>query len=133
MVQIPACKCSGFQLITLLYQKQLERSLSQCLIVCVTEPFSSAAYVGALRTQMNRYMLQFVNSPKQQYVGPHSVEIAICLAVINFNNGAVALDGILQEFRLKSGYYMEQGLKKTDTKSLYYADRKHSTGKKRDF
>ena len=70
--------------------------------------------------------------PKQQYVGPHSVETAICLAVINFNDGAVALDGIMQEFGLMSGYYMEQGLKKTDTKRLYHADRKHSLiGKKR--
>ena len=65
--------------------------------------------------------------PKQQYVGPHSVKTAICLAVINFNDGAVALDGILQEFGLKSGYYMEQGLMKTDAKRLYHADRKHSS------
>ena len=47
------------QLIILAYQKQLA---SQCLIVCLKEPFSRAAYVGALRTQMNRYMLQFGNA-----------------------------------------------------------------------
>ena len=70
--------------------------------------------------------------PNQQYVGPHSVETAICPAVITFNDEAVALDGILQEFGLKSGYYMEQGLTKTDAKCLYHADWKHSSiGKKR--
>ena len=59
--------------------------------------------------------------PNQQYVGPHSVETAICPAVINFNDEAVALDGILQEFGLK-----------TDAKCLYHADWKHSSiGKKR--
>lgn len=70
--------------------------------------------------------------PKEQYAGPHAVETAICLAVINFNDGAEALGGILEELGLKSGYYMDQGLKKRDAKRLYHAGRKHSlAGKKR--
>jgi len=70
--------------------------------------------------------------PKEQYAGPHAVETAICLAVINFNDGAEALGGILEELGLQSGYYMDQGLKKRDAKRLYHAGRKHSlAGKKR--
>ena len=70
--------------------------------------------------------------PKHQSGTPKTVETAVCLAVINFNEGAEPLADIVQEMGLERGYYTVKGLRKRDCRRLYHANLKHSEkGKKR--
>ena len=70
--------------------------------------------------------------PKSQSGTPKTVETAIGLAVINFNDGAEPLADIMQKMGLDSGSYTVKGLRKRDHKRLYHAKLKTSEqGKKR--
>ena len=62
---------------------------------------------------------------------PKIVETAVCLAVINFNEGAEPLADISQIMGLERGRYAMKGLRNRDYKCLYHARLKHSVvGKK---
>ena len=54
------------------------------------------------------------------------------LAVIRFNEGAVALKGVLENMGIQSGKFMSKALHLKDHDRLYHASKKHSqTGKQR--
>ncbi len=70
--------------------------------------------------------------PKSQSGTPKIVETAVCLAVINFNEGAEPLANISQIMGLERGRYAMKGLRNRDYKHLYHARLKHSVvGEKR--
>ena len=78
------------------------------------------------------HALVWSRCPKEQSVGPQTVECAVQLAVIRFNEGAVALKGVLENMGIQSGKFMSKALHLKDRERLYHASKKHSeTGKQR--
>ena len=86
---------------------------------------------GSTKIEMSPYMQQCEIEALKVKVESKTVETAIGLAVINFNDGAEPLADIMQEMGLDRGSYTVKGLRKRDYKRSYHAKLKTSEqGKK---
>ena len=69
--------------------------------------------------------------PKESFCGLKTVEIAVCLSVLHFNNGAIAVSKVLGSMGCSVGVFTARQLQGEDRKRLRSSKRKESEAEKK--
>ena len=70
--------------------------------------------------------------PKQVFVGKETLEIAVCSAVINYNNGFSKLQSVYRCLGLPIGYWLQNGFVNKDEQCRKQREKSHQREKRRE-
>ena len=62
--------------------------------------------------------------PRERFASKETVETAVALSVVRFNDGAVRLGEVVREMGCTVGEFMVAGLQEEDRKRVYHAEKK---------